>query len=133
MQENCPTTLADIVRLIAEVLDQHYGVDPARIELTTGTLSKSLVTCGGYIGGSNEVINWLRASVPGFVYSVGIAPPVVAGAWQALSILREEAGRVVDPQLVPIFEHVVAREMEKSEINFEQESNDPPRREENIS
>ncbi len=38
---------------------------------------------------------------------------------KALSILREEAGRVVDPQLVPIFEHVLRREIEKNEVDFE--------------
>lgn len=73
---------------------EHYGVDPTEIDLWMGTLSKSLVSCGGYIAGSARVIDYLKHAAPGFVYSVGMAPPVAAAAHAALGILEAEPERV---------------------------------------
>ena len=44
-----------------------------------GTLSKTLVSTGGYIAGSRKLVDLLKYTSPGFVYSVGAAPPVAAG------------------------------------------------------
>ena len=57
-----------------------------------GTLSKSLVSCGGYIAGSKDLIDYLKRMAPGFVFSVGMAPPAAAAALAALEILRARAG-----------------------------------------
>jgi 8-amino-7-oxononanoate synthase len=59
-----------------------------------GTLSKSLASCGGYLAGSSRFINFLKHSLPGFVYSVGLTPPNAASALTALRILRREPQRV---------------------------------------
>jgi 7-keto-8-aminopelargonate synthetase-like enzyme len=59
-----------------------------------GTLSKSLASCGGYIAGSAELIEYLKYTAPGFVYSVGIAPSNAASALAALSLLQSEPQRV---------------------------------------
>jgi 8-amino-7-oxononanoate synthase len=58
-----------------------------------GTLSKSLVSCGGYIAGRKELIDYLKHTAPGFVFSVGIAPPVAAAALAAAEILEQEPER----------------------------------------
>ena len=73
---------------------EYYGIDPKRIELSIGTLSKSFVSSGGFICANQDVIDWLRFSLPGFVYSVGLAPATVATARAALKVLREDPGRV---------------------------------------
>lgn len=73
---------------------EYYGVSPNRIDLITGTLSKSFVTCGGFVGGRCDVIEWLRYTLPGFVYSVGLSPVIAATANRALAILRREPERV---------------------------------------
>ena len=44
----------------------------------TNTLSKSFASCGGYICGSRALIEYLKYTTPGFVYSVGISPPNVS-------------------------------------------------------
>ncbi len=75
-------------------LCEHYGIDPARIELTVGTLSKSFSSSGGFICASAEVIEWLRFTLSGFVYSVGLSPATVASAHAALDVLRNEPERV---------------------------------------
>ncbi|MCI0756774.1 aminotransferase class I/II-fold pyridoxal phosphate-dependent enzyme [Teichococcus vastitatis] len=70
------------------------GVDPAGVDLWMGTLSKTLSACGGYIAARAEVIDWLRHTVPGSVYSVALAPPLAAAALASLDVLRAEPERV---------------------------------------
>jgi 8-amino-7-oxononanoate synthase len=72
----------------------HFGVDPGEIDIWMGTLSKSLVSCGGYIAGRAELIDHLKLVLPGFVFSVGMAPPAAAAALAALEILEREPERV---------------------------------------
>ncbi len=59
-----------------------------------GTLSKTLSACGGYVAGSRALIDYLRCSAPGFVYSVGLSPPVAAAALAALKVMQAEPERV---------------------------------------
>jgi 7-keto-8-aminopelargonate synthetase-like enzyme len=75
-------------------LAEHQGVDPQRIDLIVGTLSKSLASCGGYICAKKEVIEWFRFTLPGFVYSVGFSPVVLAAARTALQLMQEETWRI---------------------------------------
>jgi 8-amino-7-oxononanoate synthase len=73
---------------------EHFGVDPSGVDIWMGTLSKTLSGCGGYIAASHDLVEYLRCSAPGFVYSVGLSPPVAAAALAALTIMREEPERV---------------------------------------
>ena len=73
---------------------EHAGVDAAQVELWMGTLSKSLASCGGYIAGSAALVEYLKYTSPGFVYSVGITPSNAAAALAALRKLRAEPERV---------------------------------------
>ena len=75
-------------------LKEQAGVDGHEVDLWMGTLSKTLASCGGYIAGENALIEHLKFSAPGFLYSVGIAPPVAASALAALKILDREPMRV---------------------------------------
>ena len=75
-------------------LGEHAGVAPSGVDVWMGTLSKSLASCGGYIAGSAELIEYLKYTAPGFVYSVGISPPNAATALAALTVLRHEPQRV---------------------------------------
>ena len=72
----------------------HAGIDPTEVDIWMGTLSKSLVSCGGYIAGRRDLIDYLKRMAPGFVFSVGMAPPVTAAALAAVGILEEEPERV---------------------------------------
>jgi 7-keto-8-aminopelargonate synthetase-like enzyme len=75
-------------------LGEHAGIAPAGVDVWMGTLSKSLASCGGYIAGSVELVEYLKYTAPGFVYSVGISPPNAATALAALAVLRREPQRV---------------------------------------
>lgn len=73
---------------------EHFGIDPHEVDIWMGTLSKTLSGCGGYIAGNASLIEWLRHSAPGFVYSVGLAPALAAAAAESLAILYAEPERV---------------------------------------
>ena len=70
------------------------GIDPGEVDIWMGTLSKSLVSCGGYIAGRKDLIDYLKRMAPGFVFSVGIAPPSAAAALAATELLEKEPERV---------------------------------------
>ena len=75
-------------------VNEYFNLGPADIDIHMGTLSKGLGACGGYLAGSAALIQYLRYHVPGFVFSVGISPPVAAAALAALRLLRKDASRV---------------------------------------
>ena len=75
-------------------LAEHFGVDGRDVDIWMGTLSKTLATCGGYIAGSKALVDILKFAAPGFVYSVGISPPLAAASLQALQIMLDEPERV---------------------------------------
>lgn len=73
---------------------EHQGVDPRNVDIWFGTLSKALVSCGGYVAGPKPLIAYLKAFAPGMVYSAGLPVPVAEAARTALAILRAEPERV---------------------------------------
>jgi len=76
-------------------IKEHAGVDGHEVDLWMGTLSKTLASCGGYIAGEKALIEHLKFSAPGFLYSVGISPPLAASALAALKLLDDEPERVL--------------------------------------
>ncbi|MEV7559104.1 aminotransferase class I/II-fold pyridoxal phosphate-dependent enzyme [Streptomyces sp. NPDC089795] len=75
-------------------IGEYYGVDRSAVDLWSGTLSKALASCGGYVAGSRPVVEYLRYTVPGFVYSAGMTPADTAASLTALRMLRAEPQRV---------------------------------------
>jgi 8-amino-7-oxononanoate synthase len=75
-------------------LAERCGVDPSEVDVWMGTLSKSLAGCGGYIAGDRRMVDYLRFTAPGFLYSVGMSPPVAAASLAALRIMLAEPERV---------------------------------------
>jgi 7-keto-8-aminopelargonate synthetase-like enzyme len=75
-------------------MSEQFGVDPADVDLWMGTLSKALGSCGGYIAGSKSLVRWLKYTVPGFVYSVGLPPAAAGAALGALRLLERQPDRV---------------------------------------
>jgi len=70
------------------------GVAPTDVDLWMGTLSKSFASCGGYIAGCKAVVEYLKYTAPGFVFSVGMTPANAGAALAALQRLQQEPERV---------------------------------------
>lgn len=73
---------------------EHHGIAGKDVDIWMGTLSKTLAGCGGYIAGCRPLVELLKYAAPGFVYSVGIAPPLAAASLAALRIMLKEPERV---------------------------------------
>ncbi|MGC8468086.1 MAG: aminotransferase class I/II-fold pyridoxal phosphate-dependent enzyme [Acidithiobacillus sp.] len=79
-------------------LAEQAGVPTAEVDIWMGTLSKTLASCGGYVAGSQPLIDQLRFLAPGFLYSVGLSPALGAAALRALEILQREPERCTQLQ-----------------------------------
>ena len=73
---------------------EHFGLAGGDVDIWMGTLSKALAGCGGYIAGETALVEHLKFMVPGFLYSVGISPPVAAASLAALRCMQREPERV---------------------------------------
>jgi 7-keto-8-aminopelargonate synthetase-like enzyme len=75
-------------------IGEHFGVPRESVDIWMGTLSKSFGSCGGYIAGCRELVEYLKYTAPGFVYSVGLPPGNAAAALASLQLLLEQPERV---------------------------------------
>ncbi len=63
------------------------------IEVQMGTLSKALGSCGAYLAGSRELVEWTVNKARGFIYTTALPPHVAATGLAALDVLAEEPQR----------------------------------------
>jgi len=77
---------------------EHFNLNATDVDLWMGTLSKSFASCGGYIAGSKELIQYLKYTAPGFVFSVGMSPANAAAALAAIRLLKAEPTRAIKLQ-----------------------------------
>ena len=76
-------------------IGEHFGVNADDVDIWMGTLSKTLAGCGGYIAGCHALVEHLKFAAPGFLYSVGMSPPLAAAALKSLQIMQAEPERIV--------------------------------------
>ena len=75
-------------------IGEHFAAKRSDVDFWMGTLSKSLASCGGYVAGSLALIQFLKYTAPGFVFSVGISPPNSAAALEALRQIRAHPEKI---------------------------------------
>ncbi|WP_435346309.1 aminotransferase class I/II-fold pyridoxal phosphate-dependent enzyme [Haloarchaeobius sp. HRN-SO-5] len=66
---------------------QREGLED-RVHVQMGTLSKALASQGGYVAGSETLVEHLVNVAPSFAFSTGLAPPSAAAASEALHLAR---------------------------------------------
>ena len=66
-----------------------FGLED-EVDLRMGTFSKSLASCGGFIAGSDEVIDFLRVSSRPFIFTASAVPAAVGAALGALRVIRAD-------------------------------------------
>ncbi|MDO4550755.1 MAG: aminotransferase class I/II-fold pyridoxal phosphate-dependent enzyme [Planctomycetia bacterium] len=72
----------------------YFGLDPNDGDFWMGTISKSFGSCGGFMAGKSSLIQYLKYTTPGFVFSAAISPAATAAALASLRKLRREPERV---------------------------------------
>lgn len=73
---------------------EHFDLKASDVDIWMGTLSKALAGCGGYITGERALVEHLKYLAPGFLYSVGMSPPLAAASLAALECMKAEPERV---------------------------------------
>lgn len=73
-------------------LAEHFGVED-KVDIIMGTLSKAFGSQGGFVCGSDELINYLINKSRSFIYTTALAPACAAAALKALEIIKREPQR----------------------------------------
>lgn len=71
-------------------VDDYFNLPGDAIDIKMGTLSKTLGTCGGYIAARKEIVDYLKYSMPGFVFTAGISPPLAAACRKSIELIRRD-------------------------------------------
>jgi 8-amino-7-oxononanoate synthase len=66
----------------------HFGLT-SETDLTMGTFSKTFASLGGFVGGPERVINYLKHHSSAIIFSASPTPPSCAAALAALEVLEE--------------------------------------------
>jgi 8-amino-7-oxononanoate synthase len=75
-----------------------FGLED-EVDLRMGTFSKSLASCGGFVAGPADVIEYLRISSRSFVFSASAVPAAVGAALEALRVIRSDGPRLFEALL----------------------------------
>lgn len=71
---------------------EHFGVS-GQIDVVVGTLGKALGTAGAYVGGSQELVEFLVSRARSFIFTTGTPPALAAATLEALRIAQVEGWR----------------------------------------
>ncbi|WP_371368249.1 8-amino-7-oxononanoate synthase [Sporomusa rhizae] len=71
----------------------YFGVQD-KVQVQLGTLSKALGAEGGFVAGSQELIEYIRNKARSFIFSTALAPATIAAGLAALRQLRAQPALV---------------------------------------
>ncbi|MCD6015023.1 MAG: aminotransferase class I/II-fold pyridoxal phosphate-dependent enzyme [Solirubrobacterales bacterium] len=72
-----------------------FGLED-RVDLRMGTFSKSIASCGGFIAGPAEVVEYLRIASRPFIFTASAVPAAVGAALGAVRIIRSEGAELME-------------------------------------
>ncbi|MBI3192865.1 MAG: pyridoxal phosphate-dependent aminotransferase family protein [Ignavibacteriae bacterium] len=71
----------------------YFGLEK-EVDMTMGTFSKTFASLGGFVVGTERVINFIKHTSPALIFSASPTPASVAAALAALDILEAEPQRI---------------------------------------
>lgn len=71
---------------------EHFGCTKRQL-IQVGTLSKALGSLGGYVAGSESLIDFLKNRAPTWIYTTALSPADTAAALSAVEIVQQEPER----------------------------------------
>ena len=77
-----------------------------RVDLRMGTFSKSLASCGGFIAGPAQVIEYLRFQSRPFMFTASGVPAAIGAALEALRICRSPEGPALFARVLEAARHL---------------------------
>ncbi|MGA2006730.1 MAG: aminotransferase class I/II-fold pyridoxal phosphate-dependent enzyme [Solirubrobacteraceae bacterium] len=81
------------------------GVE-AQTDLRMGTFSKSLASCGGFVAGDADVIEFLKIQSRAFLFTASGVPAAVGAALAALRVIRSDDGRALMARVLENARHL---------------------------
>ena len=72
--------------------EEYYGMKDA-IDVLTGTFSKSFACVGGFAASSREVVRFLKATCPSFIFTASLPPASTATVLASLKVLKTDHAR----------------------------------------
>ena len=70
-------------------LEEHFGLE-GRTDIVMGTLSKAIGSLGGFVAGSQQLINYLHNKARSFIYTTALPPASCAAALAALELIEND-------------------------------------------
>lgn len=70
----------------------YFGVSPSEVDVLMGTFTKSFGSVGGYVAASKPVIDYLRTSAFGMIYSNSMSPVCAQQTLSALHVIMGKDG-----------------------------------------
>ena len=92
------TTFIDEVHAVGLYGEQGGGVGQmlgleSQLDVVSGTLGKAIGVFGGYLAGSAAMMDAIRSTAPGFIFTTSLPPMVTRGALASVRLLKSQAGR----------------------------------------
>ncbi|MEA2108032.1 MAG: 8-amino-7-oxononanoate synthase [Pseudomonadota bacterium] len=70
----------------------HFQLPPDSIDLLMGTLGKAMGSCGAFVAGRREYLDYLINKSRSFIYTTALPPAVLGASLAAVQLLREDPG-----------------------------------------
>ena len=73
-------------------VEDYFGMNGS-VDVLMGTFTKSFGGVGGFVTGSNELIDYIKVTADSFIFTAPIAPPIVTGIMKAIDLAQDETWR----------------------------------------
>lgn len=103
-------------------ISEYFNFNVQDVDIWMGTLSKAFGSCGGYIAGSYELIEYMKFKCGSFVFSAGMSPANAAAALASIKLMQQQPVRI---QTLHQRAQLMLNLLRKANINTGMSNNSP--------